>query len=351
MKKCPKCHAEIQENARFCLYCMTSFEEKTPIEAEKENTKQWLYIIAAVLVFVLVGLSIFALTRKDNPSYTPSDTYTGTETASTTDSDVSEEYSIPEELSGEWTENEQNTLSNGDNQIELNNQGGVSSNKTNVSSSNTNNNTNTGTNTTSSKATNSKATSSATATSSKATSSKATSSTTPSSSTNSVNSTASTTSQGTTQPKYTYVTATISNAYPPEANASYEPQNAIVITKVNYKESSGNYVIPETIDGKKVAAIMPSAFSDSSISSSVKSVTLPSTVRTIWSNAFKNCYNLTDIYIKSTAIGIYTDAFPSASKRNGTLTIHCKRDCRNFNYYYYRNIAGDYDAEYAEWNG
>ena len=351
MKKCPKCHAEIQENARFCLYCMTSFEEKTPIEAEKENTKRWLYIIAAVLVFVLVGLSFFALTRKDNPSYTPSDTYTGTETASTTDSDVSEEYSIPEELSGEWTENEQNTLSSGDNQVELNNQGGVSSNKTNVSSSNTNNNTNTGTNTTSSKATNSKATSSATATSSKATSSKATSSTTPSSSTNSVNSTVSTTSQGTTQPKYTYVTATISNAYPPEANASYEPQNAIVITKVNYKESSGNYVIPETIDGKKVAAIMPSAFSDSSISSSVKSVTLPSTVRTIWSNAFKNCYNLTDIYIKSTAIGIYTDAFPSASKRNGTLTIHCKRDCRNFNYYYYRNIAGDYDAEYAEWNG
>ncbi|MBQ5884869.1 MAG: leucine-rich repeat protein [Clostridia bacterium] len=351
MKKCPKCHAEIQENARFCLYCMTSFEEKTPIEAEKENTKRWLYIIDAVLVFVLVGLSIFALTRKDNPSYTPSDTYTETETASTTDSDVSEEYSIPEELSGEWTENEQNTLSSGDNQVELNNQGGVSSNKTNVSSSNTNNNTNTGTNTTSSKATNSKATSSATATSSKATSSKATSSTTPSSSTNSVNSTVSTTSQGTTQPKYTYVTATISNAYPPEANASYEPQNAIVITKVNYKESSGNYVIPETIDGKKVAAIMPSAFSDSSISSSVKSVTLPSTVRTIWSNAFKNCYNLTDIYIKSTAIGIYTDAFPSASKRNGTLTIHCKRDCRNFNYYYYRNIAGDYDAEYAEWNG
>ena len=351
MKKCPKCHAEIQENARFCLYCMTSFEEKTPIEAEKENTKRWLYIIAAVLVFVLVGLSIFALTRKDNPSYTPSDTYTGTETASTTDSDVSEEYSIPEELSGEWTENEQNTLSSGDNQVELNNQGGVSSNKTNVSSSNTNNNTNTGTNTTSSKATNSKATSSATATSSKATSSTTATSSKATSSTNSVNSTGSTTSQVTTQPKYTYITATISNAYPPEANASYEPQNAIVITKVNYKESSGNYVIPETIDGKKVAAIMPSAFSDSSISSSVKSVTLPSTVRTIWSNAFKNCYNLTDIYIKSTAIGIYTDAFPSASKRNGTLTIHCKRDCRNFNYYYYRNIAGDYDAEYAEWNG
>ena len=330
---------------------MTSFEEKTPIEAEKENTKRWLYIIDAVLVFVLVGLSIFALTRKDNPSYTPSDTYTGTETALTSDSDMEEGNFESEEQSGESTENEENALSSGYNQVTLDNQGGASSNKTNGSSSNTNNNTNTGTNTTSSKATNSKATSSATATSSKTTSSTAATSSKATSSTNSVNSTGSTTSQVTTQPKYTYITATISNAYPPEANASYEPQNAIVITKVNYKESSGNYVIPETIDGKKVAAIMPSAFSDSSISSSVKSVTLPSTVRTIWSNAFKNCYNLTDIYIKSTAIGIYTDAFPSASKRNGTLTIHCKRDCRNFNYYYYRNIAGDYDAEYAEWNG
>ena len=81
MKKCPKCHAEIQENARFCLYCMTSFEKKTPIEAEKENTKRWLYIIAAVLVFVLVGLCIFALSGKDNPSNSQSDTYTETETA------------------------------------------------------------------------------------------------------------------------------------------------------------------------------------------------------------------------------------------------------------------------------
>ena len=347
MKKCPKCHAEIQENARFCLYCMTSFEEKTPIEAEKENTKRWLYIIAAVLVFVLVGLGIFALAGKDNPSNSPGDTYTETETALTSDSDMEEGNFESEEQSGKSAENEENALSSGYNQVTLDNQCGASSNKTNGSSSNTNNNnTNTGTNTTSSNAT-----SSATATSSKATSSTAATSSKATSSTNSVNSTGSTTSQVTTQPKYTYVMATISNAYPPEANASYEPQNAIVIIKVNYKESSGNYVIPETIDGKKVAAIMPSAFSDSSISSSVKSVTLPSTVRTIWSNAFKNCYNLTDIYIKSTAIGIYTDAFPSASKRNGTLTIHCKRDCRNFNYYYYRNIAGDYDAEYAEWNG
>ncbi len=131
----------------------------------------------------------------------------------------------------------------------------------------------------------------------------------------------------------------------------YAPENAIVITKVNYKEESGNYVIPDKIDGKKVAAIMPFAFSDPSISSTVKSVTLPSTVRTIWNNAFKDCFNLTDLYIKSAVIGIYEDAFPDSSIRNGKLTIYCKRDCRDFDFYYYRNIANKYGAAYEEWNG
>ena len=131
----------------------------------------------------------------------------------------------------------------------------------------------------------------------------------------------------------------------------YAPENAVVITKVNYKEESGNYIIPDTIDGKKVAAIMPSAFSDSSISSSVKSVTLPATVRTIWEDAFKNCFNLTDLYIKSSVIGIYENAFPASVNRNGKITFHCKSDCRDFNFYYYRNIAERYDATYEEWNG
>ena len=131
----------------------------------------------------------------------------------------------------------------------------------------------------------------------------------------------------------------------------YAPENAIVITKVNYKEESGNYIIPDTIDGKKVAAIMPSAFSDSSISSSVKSVTLPATVRTIWGDAFKNCFNLTDLYIKSSVIGIYENAFPASVNRNSKITFHCKSDCRDFDFYYYRNIANKYDAEYEEWNG
>ena len=170
-------------------------------------------------------------------------------------------------------------------------------------------------------------------------------------STNSSTSDATNSTPTNTQPKYTYIEATIQNAYPTGYSAMYAPENAIVITKVNYKEESGNYIIPDTIDGKKVAAIMPSAFSDSSISSSVKSVTLPATVRTIWGDAFKNCFNLTDLYIKSSVIGIYENAFPASVNRNGKITFHCKSDCRNFDFYYYRNIANKYDAEYEEWNG
>ena len=79
-------------------------------------------------------------------------------------------------------------------------------------------------------------------------------------------------------------------------------------------------------------------------------VTLPSSVKTVWSNAFENCYNLTDLYLESAVIEIYQDALPDPSKRTGMLTIHCQWECRDFNFYYYRNIADRYGANYEEWN-
>lgn len=305
MKKCPKCKAEIGEESRFCLYCMTSFEEKQTIETPKENNKRWLIIIAAVLAFVLVVVSIVLFASKGNVSNDlnnnsnissfSSDSNTSTDN---NDTDSSEQ----QEVSGE--------SSSPSSSIQTPNST-TSGTKTETDSSNMDS----------------------------------------SSSTNSTTSDATSSTPDTTQPKYSYTEATIENAYPTGYSAMYAPENAIVITKVNYKEESGNYIIPDTIDGKKVAAIMPSAFSDSSISSSVKSVTLPATVRTIWSDAFKNCYNLTDLYLKSAVIGIYEDAFPASVNRNGKITFHCKSDCRDFDFYYYRNIANKYDAEYEEWNG
>jgi len=58
MKKCPKCKAEIQENARFCLYCMTSFDEKQAVDADKNTDKRWLIIAAALLALLLIGAVI-----------------------------------------------------------------------------------------------------------------------------------------------------------------------------------------------------------------------------------------------------------------------------------------------------
>ena len=319
MKKCPFCKAEIEENARFCLYCMTSLEEKQEIAISKGKNKRRLVVLAAVLVFVIVVFSICLALRKGSPNNTSNGASSESQTLLENDSNTStnDANTIVDDSA------QDNDLTAGS-QAALSGENGVNQNSTqsNPPANNANANNNPSTNPTTGP-TNSGSTTDSTAPD---------------------NSTA-------TQPKYSYIEATIENTYPTGYGTVYAPENAIVITKVNYKEKSGNYVIPDSIDGKRVGAIMPFAFCDASISPTVKSVTLPQSVKTIWSNAFRDCYNLTDIYIKSGTIGIYTDAFPETSKRANTLTIHCAKDCRNFDFYYYRNIAGDYDANYEEWDG
>ena len=49
MKKCPFCGADIEENAQFCLYCMTSLTEKEQILVHKKKKPQGLLILAAIV--------------------------------------------------------------------------------------------------------------------------------------------------------------------------------------------------------------------------------------------------------------------------------------------------------------
>ena len=335
MKNCPKCKAEIDDEARFCLYCMTSFEEKETIEFKEENKKWIIVAVSTFLVVALVVVSFFVFTKKDSTAKYTSESSDEISINANTSSNISTySDSANESQSGNSSVVGQpsatgNDKNNNSAQIQNGSSDGVS----NPSSSNVG----------------SSPSSSKNNASSQNTSSNNTTNNDQNSDQNSNQNSGSSISTETNTQKYEYITATIENAYPTGYGTIHAPENAIVITKVSGTATNGNYVIQDTIDGKKVAAIMPSAFSE--VSASVKSVTLPSTVRTIWNDAFKNCYNLKDIYIKSSAIGIYTDAFPEVSKRAVTLTIHCSRECMDFDFYYYRNIAANYGAVYEEWNG
>ncbi len=317
MKKCPFCGAEIEENARFCLYCMTSLEEKQVIQSPQPKNRRWLYIIAAVLLLLLLIGGVLWKTVGQANTDRPADPESENEVQN--DPDTTE--SIPTQtaalIAGTPDRTGRSTVA--DTPV-----GNIGNAQTTVSRPG------------------------GSGITTKSTSAPA----------------AVTTARQTVKPvqvtpttpspsaiTYTYREGTSADCYPAGDQPVQAPQDVIVITGVSAVSPNGVYEIPETINGKKVGAIMSSAFSDAAISGTVRAVYLPSSVRMIWNGAFKTCYNLTDIYLASAVIGIEETAFPATAKRAGTLTIHCAADCRDFDYYYYRNIATRYDAVYEEWNG
>ena len=339
MKKCPKCKAEIQEEARFCLYCMTSFEEKQTIEAPIVNSRRWIYIIATVFVLFLIALSTFFFAQKDNPTNKENNAWMNSSISSDLDTSEINTTSTKQQNS----ESELNEASTP-----------ASSNQTQAFSKNEENNTNkTSDNTTTNNTTTSSSSQNSTTTNSTLTNSSSTGSSSSNNKTeNNSSDTVPSTSTTTTPSETTTVTYIYRDAqYGDDFSVSANLENAVVITGVKTVSTDGKYVIPETLDGKKVIAIMALAFCDDSISNTVKTVIVPSSVKTIWNNAFANCYNLTDIYFKGNSIYTESNAFPKASKRNGILTIHCSANCSDRNYRYYKNSASSYDALYEEWNG
>ena len=66
MKQCPFCGADIEENAKFCLYCMTSLTEKEQILVHKQKKPQGLLILAAIVAAALI-LLLLLLDRREVP--------------------------------------------------------------------------------------------------------------------------------------------------------------------------------------------------------------------------------------------------------------------------------------------
>ena len=323
MKKCPFCKADIEDNARFCLYCMKPLNEKEVIPPPQRQLQWWPFAVAAVLlVALLVVILLIPKGNADRPSES-----TGEESTSTS-------QTVDSQASQTTDEGTQNTLNEGgESQGDTQNAAGTpDTNQKPNQSQNSNTQTPTESTTPATKPT----------TPTKAPTNPAT---TPQETTQPEETTEETTlPENTTVPEtqktevvYTYRAARAGDDF----NAQYQNTgNDIVITGISQSSVDGTYDIPSYIDGKKVIAIVANAFSGSN----AKVVYIPATVKTIWNYAFADC-GLTDIYFRGNAIYTENKAF------SGSITIHCSASCSDRNFHYYKNCAASYGATWAEWNG
>jgi len=80
MKICPNCKAELDDNARFCLRCMTSLDEKEQIPPPVRQARWWPLVLLCVLVVVALVIAIVVLNAE--PPAEPSES-SNTSTAET----------------------------------------------------------------------------------------------------------------------------------------------------------------------------------------------------------------------------------------------------------------------------
>ena len=97
MKKCPFCKAELEDNARFCLFCMTQLDEKTIVSA-KSKKKTTLIIIGVLAALLIVLFLSFYFSGDESEPQTESSSlndisFTETAISSQEDSDNSENIS------------------------------------------------------------------------------------------------------------------------------------------------------------------------------------------------------------------------------------------------------------------
>lgn len=112
MKQCPFCGADIEDNAQFCLYCMTSLTEKEQISSHPNRKSQGLLILAILVgVFFILAFLFFGIqfmqnraSQSDTPGTTLSSDPTETITAPTIQATTMPETQATTEPTVEETE-------------------------------------------------------------------------------------------------------------------------------------------------------------------------------------------------------------------------------------------------------
>ena len=72
MKKCPFCGADIEDTARFCLYCMQPLTEKEQIILKQKKKTKWLIIVPVITLSLMLAIVWFIRPSKQK-SGKPSD--------------------------------------------------------------------------------------------------------------------------------------------------------------------------------------------------------------------------------------------------------------------------------------
>lgn len=351
MHKCPYCGAEITENAKFCLYCMSSLNEKKIISVKKKN-KWWLIVLAAILLLIILVLAIKFGIKQSFNKMPIDESITKGANSEIVDSNTNESTNSQEKVTETATAITEITVPVTDKsgQAVTDVSGNVVTERvteivTIIVPQTTKENGST-------TAINNITTQQASTSTTHSNSVSVTSTTTPPTTT-----TTTTQSQPVNVVNWNYSPATSYDYY---KNYNHiETQNAIVITGFSSVSSNGVYVIPNKIDGKTVVGIDFSnkkgyAFND--VASSVKKIYLPPSLNKIQGNAFSNCLSLTDIYVAGDYLYLEPSALPAKAQRVSKLTFHtsdnawCLYGAKYFDVYCSQYGVNEYSAAWQEWN-
>ncbi len=330
MKYCPHCGAQLEDHASFCLYCMTSLDEK--VDAfPKKKPKKWLFLLLGILMTFALNIYLLHIPYPLNP---PKDITLNTPSTQSTVGTVPSESTVSTNITP--TESTADSSTESTDPMDP---------------------------TESIEPTDPTEPIEPTEPTEPIEPTEPMHSTNPTSPTNPTEPTQSTpTTPPTTQPTTPPTTQPTAPKAPDttpvlSSDGIYLYRDAIPADDANGNTPEANSItilagllvqktlsIPETIDGKKVAYIGTNAMN----ASEIEVLYIPKTLKGIHYNAFLNC-PITDVYVSAENISIHEGTFPDADN----LVFHSSSTCKQIGST--NRLLKDYAASlgmtWQEWTG